>query len=103
MSRRIFIKLDSIYNFSQNPYIEKRFIKDMEFFKELKNNFIAKYIKQDTPKPLGRWGLNDNSELKADYANLDSCGDILCGQPDHFKKQLPIIVKPSRRANPPVE
>ena len=41
-------------------------------------------------KHLGRWNNNDsdsNNKLKIDYANLDSCGDKLCGNPDHFKKK----------------
>ena len=43
-------------------------------------------INKETPKPLGRWNINQDSYLKADYANMDSCGDVLCGKPDHFKK-----------------
>ena len=51
-------------------------------------NFFTKlqqiFIKKTVPKPLGRWN-HQNHNLKADYANMDSCGDILCGKPDHFK------------------
>lgn len=37
---------------------------------------------------LGRWDLNNKNYLKTDYANMDSCGDILCGKPDHFKLKI---------------
>lgn len=36
--------------------------------------------------PMGRWNPIDNPNLKADYANIDSCGDRLCGYPNYFKK-----------------
>jgi len=42
-------------------------------------------FKDNTPRHLGRWRLDDKQYLKVDYANMDSCGDILCGKPDHFK------------------
>ena len=54
-------------------------------------NFFTKVINifKSNPKPqhLGRWKLKNNSDSKADYANMDSCGDILCGKPDYFKKK----------------
>lgn len=28
---------------------------------------------RNTPKPLGRWNTLDNSEIKADFATMDSC------------------------------
>ena len=30
---------------------------------------------------LGRWRLNDNIQRKIDLANIDNCGDRLCGIP----------------------
>lgn len=30
---------------------------------------------------LGRWKLNDNVKRKIDLANIDNCGDRLCGIP----------------------
>ena len=30
---------------------------------------------------LGRWKLNDNIKRKIDLANIDNCGDHLCGIP----------------------
>lgn len=46
---------------------------------------MIKPIKK-TPKHLGRWNLNENNILKIDYANIDSCGDYLCGLPSQFKE-----------------
>jgi hypothetical protein len=53
---------------------------------------MSPFIKKEIPKPLGRWTLNNKTFLKADYANIDSCGDNLCGKPDTLKK-LQIIPK----------
>ena len=49
------------------------------------HKWINQWIKPEPLKPLGRWGLGGDSYLKADYANMDSCGDVLCGKPDYFK------------------
>lgn len=32
-----------------------------------------------TPTRLGRWNRCDNVDIKASLANVDSCGDRLCG------------------------
>ena len=55
----------------------------MSFIKIIIN--IIKPIKK-TPRHLGRWNLNENNNLKIDYANIDSCGDYLCGLPSQFKE-----------------
>ena len=44
------------------------------------------FLKPSPPQHLGRWRLDNKNYIKTDYANMDSCGDILCGKPDHFKK-----------------
>ena len=37
------------------------------------------------PRHLGRWSTDpDHTALKVDYANVDSCGDRLCGFPNQF-------------------
>ena len=56
----------------------------MIFFQVVKN--LIRPIKK-TPRHLGRWNLNENNNLKIDYANIDSCGDHLCGLPSQFKKK----------------
>lgn len=40
---------------------------------------------------LGRWKLNDNVKRKIDLANIDNCGDRLCGIP--VNKDLKEIIK----------
>ena len=52
-------------------------------------NFIlnSQLFKKPMPHHLGRWNLNNKKYLKVDYANMDSCGDTICGKPDHFKKK----------------
>ena len=41
---------------------------------------------------LGRWKLNDNIEKKIDLANLDNCGDRVCGIPTENFKIDPAII-----------
>jgi hypothetical protein len=55
-------------------------------------NIVFNVNKTTVPRHLGRWNNNqtlNNIQLKIDYANIDSCGDSLCGLPDHFKP-LPV-------------
>ena len=40
---------------------------------------------------LGRWRLNDNIQRKIDLANIDNCGDRLCGIP--ISKELKDTIK----------
>ena len=40
---------------------------------------------------LGRWKLNDNIQRKIDLANIDNCGDRLCGIP--INKELKAIIE----------
>ena len=41
---------------------------------------------------LGRWKLNDNISKKIDLANIDNCGDRICGDIlNSYKHQQPII------------
>ena len=45
-------------------------------------------IKEST-KVLGRWQIDDNrSEIRAAMANIDSCGDSLCGDPKMLKDAI---------------
>ena len=39
------------------------------------------YLFIETPKPLGRWSIDGNEDVRATFANHDSCGDKLCGDP----------------------
>jgi len=42
------------------------------------------------PKPLGRWSTHcDNaSNIRSALANIDSCGDKLCGDPLEAKRAI---------------
>ena len=46
---------------------------------------FEKFTKPEPKRPLGRWQLTNENFLKTDYANLDSCGDIICGKPEFYK------------------
>ena len=46
-------------------------------------------------KVLGRWNLKDNEEIKSNFANMDCCGDSLCGIPDNYSKTLLFIINPN--------
>ena len=54
----------------------------MVLFQIIKN--IFKPINK-LPRHLGRWKISNDYNLKIDYANIDSCGDKLCGLPNQFK------------------
>jgi hypothetical protein len=41
---------------------------------------------------LGRWNLKDNEDIKATLANMDSCGDALCGTPKEYKNSINTIL-----------
>ncbi len=53
-------------------------------FRTLKNNrFIKKLFTNDKLK-LGRWETNSNDkskDIRFVYANIDNCGDLICGEP----------------------
>tara|TARA_B100001057_G_scaffold490443_1_gene578726 strand:- start:1306 stop:1521 length:216 start_codon:yes stop_codon:yes gene_type:complete len=49
-----------------------------------KNNYFIKKLIQSNKLKLGRWETNtcDKSKnIKFIYANIDNCGDLICGQP----------------------
>ena len=56
---------------------------------------INKYIFMNsrciiTDPKLGRWRVNDNIKRKIDLANIDNCGDKLCGIP--ISKELKMLI-----------
>lgn len=51
-------------------------IKKDNLFTYFKNNFFPSY----TEIPLGRWNY-ENPDIKSHLANLDNCGDKICGTP----------------------
>jgi len=55
-----------------------------KMFSELKTVLLnLRYLKCSNPPPLGRWASDCrvSSEIKSALANLDCCGDKLCGDP----------------------
>ena len=59
--------------------------------------FLSKFFQRSrAPNCLGRWQVVTNAKdgdkarrdalTRAAMANMDSCGDGLCGDPTHFKK-----------------
>ena len=57
--------LNNVYNFGKHPLI---------------NNLKKRVIGESKPVLLGRWNYV-NPEIKANYANIDNCGDLICGNP----------------------
>ena len=52
-------------------------------------NMIRSLITKNNSKPVGRWRVNDKDALlRANLANMDSCGDSLCGDPKKFNQVI---------------
>lgn len=64
-----------------------------KFFQEIRKNFSTER------SLLGRWNLQDNTEIKAALANMDCCGDALCGSPEEYKKSVESIIESSKINN----
>ena len=37
---------------------------------------------------LGRWNLRDREDIKGSLANMDCCGDKLCGTPANYTNAI---------------
>ena len=48
------------------------------------SNFLQTTQHKIPTTQLGRWG-NCNQELKLYHANIDNCGDVLCGNAQYIK------------------
>lgn len=46
---------------------------------------------------LGRWNTKDNKDIKATLANMDCCGDNLCGDPLNYSKNIEKILKANNK------
>lgn len=54
-------------------------------------NFLKKFTKPSNITHLGRWEhrVSDNIKfVRATYANIDHCGDKICGQPESVRKTI---------------
>jgi hypothetical protein len=50
---------------------------------------VSRLFKRDNNTLLGRWNLKHNSKsecITVNNANMDHCGDTLCGTPESFAK-----------------
>ena len=63
------------------------YLKSLTVFKIIKNS-IPVIINKREPIHLGRWYYG-NEELKTLYANMDHCGDHICGNPQILKYTYP--------------
>jgi len=50
--------------------------------------FITRLFRPQQPPSLGRWATVDNADIKSALANIDCCGDKLCGDPLTSKKAI---------------
>lgn len=54
-------------------------------------SFIKKtssFFKYEDKNVLGRWNITDNKDIKQSLANMDSCGDSLCGTPMKYTEAI---------------
>ena len=58
------------------------------------SSFFKNIFKKDAVKTLGRWKIERDTkeDLKILYANYDSCGDKLCGNPKSLKQNIDLIL-----------
>lgn len=67
------------------------------------SNFLTRFFHNiknfnNTPKSnIGRWNTNDNHAIKATLANMDCCGDELCGKPVNYSDNITKILKENPR------
>ena len=61
------------------------------FFSKIKDYSNPNYFSKITN--LGRWNIKDNSNIKATLANMDCCGDSLCGKPSNYTANIDKILK----------
>lgn len=54
--------------------------------------FTTIFENQNT-RVVGRWNLKDNQDIKGNFANMDCCGDSLCGSPDNYSKFTESVLK----------
>ena len=60
---------------------------------------IENMFKMISPKQqtagLGRWNLKDSGDIKGSLANMDCCGDNLCGSPKKYSETVDTILERS--------
>lgn len=71
-------------------------IRDIKIFRN-----IIKILKSGNVNnsAIGRWNIQDNQEIKATMANMDCCGDSLCGKPTNYTIQINSILNETPNKN----
>ena len=54
---------------------------------------FATIFENQNTRVVGRWNLKDNQDIKGNFANMDCCGDSLCGYPDNYSKFTKSVLK----------
>jgi hypothetical protein len=62
---------------------------------------FATLFEDKNAKVLGRWNLKDNEDIKSNFANMDCCGDSLCGIPDNYSKFTSTVLGEKKINEPP--
>ena len=55
--------------------------------------FTISFFNRSNKQMLGRWKINDNQNIKATLANMDCCGDKLCGTPANYTNAINKVLK----------
>ena len=66
----------------------------------INNNILSSllsYTDSSSSPPLGRWDPKRSSNVKSFLANIDSCGDTLCGYPDAYRTLIEQEVELDRK------
>ena len=50
------------------------------------------FFKYEDTNVLGRWSIKDNKDIKQSLANMDSCGDSLCGTPSKYSEAIDSVL-----------
>jgi hypothetical protein len=61
--------------------------------------FISRLFRPAPTTSLGRWSNADNSNIKSALANIDCCGDKLCGDPHTSKKAIDRYADVKKKTN----
>jgi len=57
----------------------------------------------NTQPSLGRWATVDNPDIKSALADIDCCGDRLCGDPRTSKKAIDMYTTPKSQIDKTID
>ena len=58
-------------------------------------------IPKEHTAPLGRWNLKHSGDIKGSLANMDCCGDSLCGTPERYTEAVSNILDENQNLGKP--